>query len=65
MLRNNFACSWSDFKEDSLKISNPTISKYLNILINKDYASKVSKEHYMITQLGRKRLKQLDRNRNK
>ena len=63
MLNNNFSCEWVDFKNEPLKMSPAIISKYLGWLSKKRNILKVSKPYYMITELGRKRLNEIENNR--
>jgi len=60
MLGNNFACGWRDFKSDPVNISQATLSKYLSILIANNYAYRVSKGYYIITESGRRRLNKIE-----
>jgi hypothetical protein len=64
MLSNNFGCTWFDFKNEPLKISPATLSKYLNILIVNGWICKVSKGAYFITKLGKKKFSEIKGNKN-
>ncbi|MHA1509548.1 MAG: tetratricopeptide repeat protein, partial [Promethearchaeota archaeon] len=55
MLANNEICQWSDFKRDPLSFKESTLSKYLNLLISKDFVEKFARGQYRITSEGRKR----------
>ena len=56
MLQNNEYCEWSDFKE---KISESTLSGYLNNLKSFGFIEKYKKGHYRITERGRRKFNQL------
>ncbi|MHA1477948.1 MAG: hypothetical protein ACTSPU_07090, partial [Promethearchaeota archaeon] len=55
MLANNEVCQWSGFKQDPLSFKESTLSKYLNMLISKDFVEKFARGQYRITNDGRKR----------
>ncbi|GAG05399.1 unnamed protein product, partial [marine sediment metagenome] len=40
MLANNEVCQWSGFKQDPISFKESTLSKYLNMLISKDFVEK-------------------------
>lgn len=52
MVYNNDYCKWSDFLEDPLSINQSSLSKNLNLLLNKGYVKKENKE-YKITSSGK------------
>lgn len=64
MLTNNFSCEWLDFKEEPLNMSPATLSKYLKFLAERLYILKVSKTSYMIMELGKRRLREIEHIRN-
>ncbi|MFW9827614.1 MAG: hypothetical protein ACFFEY_08485 [Candidatus Thorarchaeota archaeon] len=51
MLFNNNYCKWADFLNDPLKINQSSLSKNINMLIEKDFVRKEDKK-YRITRLG-------------
>ena len=51
MLYNNHHCKWSDFLEDPLNINQSSLSKNLNLLLDKDFVEKDNHE-YQITNSG-------------
>ncbi len=51
MLYNNAYCKWSDFLEPPLSINQSSLSKNLNILLDKDFIEKNNRE-YSITRDG-------------
>ncbi|MFX1288135.1 MAG: winged helix-turn-helix domain-containing protein [Promethearchaeota archaeon] len=51
MLYNNAYCKWSDFLEPPLSINQSSLSKNLNILLDKDFIEKDNRE-YSITRDG-------------
>ena len=51
MLYNNHHCKWSDFLEDPLRINQSSLSKNLNLLLEKGYVEKNNRE-YQITNSG-------------
>ena len=51
MLYNNHHCKWSDFLEEPLKINQSSLSKNLNLLLEKDFVEKDNRE-YQITNSG-------------
>jgi len=55
MLANNEVCQWSGFKQEPLRFKESTLSKYLNMLISKDFVEKFARGQYRITSEGRKR----------
>ncbi len=52
MVYNNNYCKWSDFLEPPLSINQSSLSKNLNLLIEKEFVKKEEKE-YRITRLGK------------
>lgn len=52
MVYNNNYCKWSDFLEPPLSINQSSLSKNLNLLIEKEFVRKEEKE-YRITRLGK------------
>jgi len=52
MLYNNYACKWSDFKQEPLSINQSSLSNNLNSLIDNGFVSRENKE-YIITPLGK------------
>jgi len=52
MVYNNDYCKWSDFLEDPLSINQSSLSKNLNLLLNKGHVKKENKE-YKITSTGK------------
>ena len=59
MLNNNEECQWSDFTEDPIKISQSTLSIYLDRLKSKAYVDNYSRGYYRITSKGRNRFNEL------
>ncbi len=55
MLANNETCQWSGFKQDPLSFKESTLSKYLNMLISKNFVEKFARGQYRITNDGLKR----------
>ncbi len=55
MLANNETWQWSGFKQDPLSFKESTLSKYLNMLISKNFVEKFARGQYRITNDGRKR----------
>jgi len=51
MLYNNHHCKWSDFLEEPLRINQSSLSKNLNLLLEKGYVEKNNRE-YQITSSG-------------
>ena len=51
MLYNNHHCKWSDFLEEPLRINQSSLSKNLNLLLEKGYVEKDNRE-YQITNSG-------------
>jgi len=51
MLYNNHHCKWSDFLEEPLKINQSSLSKNLNLLLEKDFIENNNHE-YQITNSG-------------
>ena len=51
MLYNNHHCKWSDFLEEPLRINQSSLSKNLNLLLEKGYVKKDNRE-YQITNSG-------------
>jgi len=51
MLYNNHHCKWSDFLEEPLRINQSSLSKNLNLLLEKGYVKKNNRE-YQITNSG-------------
>ncbi|MBY9014070.1 MAG: hypothetical protein KGD68_00115 [Candidatus Lokiarchaeota archaeon] len=51
MLYNNHHCKWSDFLEDPLNINQSSLSKNLNLLLDKNFVEKDNRE-YQITNSG-------------
>ncbi|MFX0010169.1 MAG: hypothetical protein ACFE9R_07640, partial [Candidatus Hermodarchaeota archaeon] len=52
MLKNNEQCEWSHFLVDPVNISAATLSKYMNILLEKKFVEKVKKGVYKLTSEG-------------
>ena len=52
MLKNNDQCEWSHFLADPVNISAATLSKYMNILLEKKFVEKVKKGVYKLTSEG-------------
>ncbi|MFW9772853.1 MAG: tetratricopeptide repeat protein [Promethearchaeota archaeon] len=52
MVYNNSYCKWSDFLEEPLSINQSSLSKNMNLLIDKGFVIKENKE-YRITQSGK------------
>jgi len=52
MVYNNNYCKWSDFLEDPLSINQSSLSKNMNLLIDKGFVIKENKE-YKITRSGK------------
>ena len=61
MLYNNDICSWSDFKSDPINLSPATLSKYLSLLLDMRNIYKVSKGYFVISESGKKRLREIER----
>jgi len=51
MLYNNHHCKWSDFIEEPLRINTSSLSKNINVLLEKGYIEKDNRE-YQITSSG-------------
>lgn len=52
MVYNNNFCKWADFLNEPLSINNSSLSKNMNLLMEKDFVKK-EKKVYRITQLGK------------
>jgi len=52
MVYNNNFCKWADFLNEPLSINNSSLSKNMNLLIDKKFVKK-EKKMYRITQLGK------------
>jgi tetratricopeptide (TPR) repeat protein/Mn-dependent DtxR family transcriptional regulator len=52
MVYNNNFCKWADFLNEPLSINNSSLSKNMNLLMDKEFVKK-EKKMYRITQLGK------------
>lgn len=60
MLDNNFACMWGDFRDDPISMNQHLVSKYIETLSHYNLIYKVNGSAYMITELGKKRLREIE-----
>lgn len=63
MLNNNFACMWGDFRDEPISMNQHLVSKYIDTLSHYDLIYRVDRTAYMITELGKKRLCEIENSR--
>ncbi len=59
MLTNNDHCQWSDFRQAPLSFTESTLSKYINLLISKNFIVRFVRGKYKITKEGLKRFHEI------
>ena len=59
MVANNEHCEWSNFRQVPLSFTDATLSKYLNLLLSKNFIVRFVRGKYKITDEGRKRFREI------
>ncbi|NVM46853.1 MAG: hypothetical protein HWN79_18250 [Candidatus Lokiarchaeota archaeon] len=59
MLTNNDHCQWSDFRQAPISFTESTLSKYINLLISKNFIARFVRGKYKITKEGLKRFHEI------
>ncbi|NVM19347.1 MAG: hypothetical protein HWN80_16695 [Candidatus Lokiarchaeota archaeon] len=61
MLANNDHCQWSNFRQEPLSFTESTLSKYLNLLLSKNFILRFVRGRYKITNDGLKRFHEISK----